>query len=264
MTSNAYHNDGSIITFPGLHEFLLSDISGELEEAVEQSVMPALRTLHVTMTRYKPLTLLNHTLQTSPLLEDFFLEVNTSERELRLRHDQIRKFVFINGSYGGGGCDWKDDDLDWIGSSFPGLQDLTAYGGSFFKHRTTWRTLPSLAAQFSENLRRLEITLYVGSFNLSDVVPWDITLSSLRTLTFSQLKIKEADLDPFSKYLAALFPNVETLEINDFHETSVKRPKRQPGTRLFSEVEKGLFIGKFFEYKAGRHTMKEMIGGGVM
>ncbi|KAG9027829.1 hypothetical protein FRB95_007339 [Tulasnella sp. JGI-2019a] len=264
--SDARHNDGSIITFPSLHEFSMSEISAELEGAVEQSVMPALRTLRVTMTGDGRLTLLDHVLQASPLLEYLHLEVNAPARALKLRrHDQIRRLVLINYVWGAYG--WNDDDLNWIGGSFPSLQDLAIHGGYHWRYQTTWRTLPSLVTQCSDNLRILEITLYVKSFTLTDVAPWDITLPSLTTLILSRLQIKEADVDPFSKYLAALCPNVKTLEIGEFYEILIPqlsktggRTKGQPRSRRFSEAEKDLFIGRFFECKAGRCAIEDVTG----
>ncbi|KAG9027833.1 hypothetical protein FRB95_007343 [Tulasnella sp. JGI-2019a] len=79
----------------------------EIFRAIEQSMMPALRTFHIDGAR---LTLLDHVLQASPLLEDLHLEINTSSRELKLRtHERIRTLVLTNDV--DSKCDWKDDNL---------------------------------------------------------------------------------------------------------------------------------------------------------
>ncbi|KAG8984808.1 hypothetical protein FRB93_006296 [Tulasnella sp. JGI-2019a] len=217
----------------------------EIFRAIEQSMMPALRTFHIDGAR---LTLLDHVLQASPLLEDLHLEINTSSRELKLRtHERIRTLVLTN------------DDLTIHGE---------IYGGIHSRAQITWRTLPSLVTRCSDNLRILELPLYIKSFTLSDVVPWDLTLPSLTTLTFNHLQIKGADIDPFSKYLAALCPNVKTLKIGHFCEILTmkwsktgERINGWPRSRWFPDVKKDLFIEKFFGYKAGRLTMEETIDG---
>ncbi|KAG8984807.1 hypothetical protein FRB94_008171 [Tulasnella sp. JGI-2019a] len=122
--SNAQHNDGSIITFPALREFSMSEISMELEGAIERSATPALQILYFTTSIGRRLTLLDRVLQASPLLEYLDVNVDVSPRKLKLkRHEHIQKFKLIDFAHGG--YDWEDDDLDWIHNSFPRLQDLT-------------------------------------------------------------------------------------------------------------------------------------------
>ncbi|KAG8996638.1 hypothetical protein FRB94_008170 [Tulasnella sp. JGI-2019a] len=105
--SNEQYNNGSVINFPSLQEVFLSNVTAEIFRAIEQSMMPALRTFHIDGAR---LTLLDHALQASPLLEDLHLEINTSSRELKLRtHERIRTLVLTNDV--DSKCDWKDDNL---------------------------------------------------------------------------------------------------------------------------------------------------------
>lgn len=185
--------------------------------------MPALRIFHFSNSerREDGLPLLNHILQTSPLLEDLHIAVRMSPKDLDLtRHDGIRRLVlesFALARYAE--C---DDDWNWIAGSFPALQHLAIRHQNHLTLRTTWRTLPSVVIRCT-GLEELEINLHVPTFFLHEAALWDTPLPSLRVLKFERLFIQKADIDSFANYLAKLCPSVKELGIVNFYELFVAK-----------------------------------------
>ncbi|KAG8984815.1 hypothetical protein FRB93_006303 [Tulasnella sp. JGI-2019a] len=245
--------------FLSLRELVLFDIDIEFAEAVTDSVAPNLRTLQVWSLKHeKIIVAVNHFLETSPLLEDLYVQFILPWEELQLkRHERINRLQLVSLDHQSG--ETQGVELDWIREAFPELHDLTiqASPSPFYRARLTFRTFQSLVIHHDDHFRSLTVTLHVPTSSVPDIPPsqWN---TSLRHLKFPWIAINTVDIDPFVKYLATLCPNVETLEIIDLFSLAAGGIEEGWNISLGDEI-RDRSVKKFFEAQADGRTRVEIM-----
>ncbi|KAG8986652.1 hypothetical protein FRB94_003143 [Tulasnella sp. JGI-2019a] len=253
-TDERHEVDTTAVTFPRLRELSILEATDELEAVMHPTTTPDLHTLRYS----RPYSwkgeltcpLLNHILKTSPFLNEVIIYGRIPSSQLELAtHDGVQALSFSNIS--DTGSDMEVGDLSRIGHAFPKLKRLILYinrYGSRGPHSYSWHwsTLPSLVSHF-QHLQHLTISLHVPVSSLSGTITSSSipTLGSLSSITFIRLHIQAADLDTFAQYLAALCPNVQSMEFTYLGGMS------EDGTRIFLH-DAGAFIDKFFGYRDQR------------
>ncbi|KAG9024303.1 hypothetical protein FRB95_011700 [Tulasnella sp. JGI-2019a] len=244
---------GTNTIFSRLEEFLLHRSEDEAEDMILQSVMPALCSFkYFRQDAVGPFTipLLNNISLTSPLLENISFSIGVAPSQLELvQHDGVRSLSF--GLYRLRSQLETENltDLLKIGRAFPNLENLRV-----FFHWTArphnreltwhWHALPVLAEQL-HHLQHLTIPLHVPTSSLSEIPKEIAPLRSLINLTFLALYIRQADIDPFVSYLAILFPNVQSIEVEVLSEVPddwVVGMDLVPGNSR-------AFVDRFFDYR---------------
>ncbi|KAG8849807.1 hypothetical protein FRB96_000630 [Tulasnella sp. 330] len=242
-------------TFPSLNELRAYLYSPELEDAIVQSITPRLRTLTFKyFNRKLDVPDLNRFLQRCILLDDLEIKVNVPRNELaKMGHENVRRLHMENWEYMS--HDSRDNEFNWIGSSFPKVQELTLGCGGHLRKRSEWGILASLVPVCS-HLEILTLPLHVISFALSKATSLNTPpLQSLTTLRLQTIQIRATVVDEFTRYLATLCPNVLIFEVDKCYENLVmKRPptvrtKGQSRPRPWSDEEKELFIADFYKYQ---------------
>ncbi|KAG8885212.1 hypothetical protein FRB98_001894 [Tulasnella sp. 332] len=258
--------DITAFTFPALYHLSVTKCPADFEVTFMKAIIPALRILHFTV--HAPIAVLLHILKTSPLLEDLYIRVRGSPKALKLpRHEKIQRLVLM--SSGGD----MEGDWDPVGGPFPDLRDLTlCHNGADLL--TTWHIFASLGTKSGCQLQRLNIhhRVHISGFPPSQTGPKHTPLSSLKVLNFRWLEIQKEDIDPFTRYLTMLCPNLEKLEIGDFFELFVMgspvqgratKQNRRSRQVMVLPADNTVLIRKFFEFQASRRAIEDTISTGT-
>ncbi|KAG9023819.1 hypothetical protein FRB95_012464 [Tulasnella sp. JGI-2019a] len=254
VTSEEINEVGT--NFPRLEKLQLCRVDDQVENAVQRSAMPALRSLLFErggVIGEFTLPLINNILRTSPLLEtiSFTAAIPPSMLEL-VWHDGVRGLDFNNSYRLRSELETRNPpDLSIIGHAFPKLERLniiSSQPGRLCSLRESWYldTLSIVAVHF-HHLQSLVLSLHVPISSLSTIPEALVTLPSLADLRIYLLYIAPADIDPFISYLAALCPNI-LCEISEDAEDG-------DSTRFVSG-DGPAFVKRFFGYNDQIRVLK--------
>ncbi|KAG8883475.1 hypothetical protein FRB98_003104 [Tulasnella sp. 332] len=247
--------EAAVPTFSSLRELRIQGYSIQLEDLIFRSITPRLHTVAFkNFNRQLNVPALDHFLKRCVHLDDLDIKVNAPGGELaKMGHGNVRRLHIENREWMG--HDSQDDEFNWIGSSYPKLQELTLGCGIRIAKRSEWGILASLVPVCDE-LKKLTLPLHISTFELSDATSPNIQpLESLTTLRLETIAIGAAVVDDFARYLAMMCPNVRTFEVGDFFESPVSntppegQAEEQVKWRPFSEEKKELFMGNFCRYQ---------------